>query len=114
LIVLPFVIAIKFTGTLDVWMIVVTLCISSALMSGASLMTGFVNGSFSKYGKNGTAAGIANSAASIGVVLQSYGFTFIADSYGWGAVTNVYIIGMGVIIIFSAVALPLWIRFKKQ
>jgi len=113
-IVLPFVMIIKLTGKLDVWIIVVAMCLTSVLMSGASLMNGFINGSFSKYGKNGTAAGITNSASSLGVVLQSYGFTFLADHFGWGAVTNVYVIGTAVCIIFTVCALPLWTRFKKQ
>ena len=32
---------------------------------------------FKKYGKNGTAAGIMNSAASFGIVVQSYGIARI-------------------------------------
>lgn len=112
--VFPFVLIIKFTGRLDVWLIVGAMCMASVFMSGASLMNGFINGSFSKYGKNGTAAGITNSASSLGVVLQSYGFTFLADHFGWGAVTDIYVIGVVVCIVFTACALPLWVRFKKQ
>ena len=112
--VLPFLLVIKFVGKLDVWMIVVAMCFASVLLSGASLMTSFINGSFSKYGRNGTAAGVNNSAASIGVVLQSYGFTSIADHFGWGVVTDVYIIGTLACVVFSLCALPLWQKYKKQ
>lgn len=112
--VLPFTVVIKFTGRINEWMIVFAMCLASVFMSGASLMNGFINGSFYKYGKNGTAAGITNSASSLGVVLQSYGFTFLADHFGWGTVTDVYVIGTIVCIIFTACSLPLWSRFKKQ
>lgn len=112
--VLPFAFVIKFTGKIDVLMIIVAMCIASALLSGASLMNGFINGSFSKYGKNGTAAGAYNAASSIGVVLQSYGFTSIADHFGWGVVTDVYIIGTLACVVFSLCALPLWQKYKKQ
>ncbi len=111
---LPLVVVIKFTGRLDAWIIVIALCIVSALLSGASLMTGFINGRFSRYGKSGTAAGITNSASSIGVVLQSYGFTFIADHYGWTSVSNVYIIGIIACIFFTGIGLFFWTKFKKM
>lgn len=114
LLTLPLTLVIKYTGKIDAWIIIVAMCLASALLSGTSLMSSFINGSFSKYGKSGTAAGISNSASSIGVVLQSYGFTFLADRFGWNAVTNVYIIGILACIFFAVAALPLWTRFKNQ
>ncbi len=111
---LPLTFVIKSTGKIDVWFIVAAMCLVSFLLSGASLMTSFINGSFSKYGKNGTAAGLANSASSIGVVLQSYGFTYVADHFGWSAVTTIYVIGISVCILFAACAYPLWRKYKNQ
>ena len=111
---LPLVVIMKFTGIFDVWIIATAMCVVSALMSGAFLMSSFINGSFSKYEKNGTASGITNSASSIGIVVQSYGFAFIADNFGWGVVTNLYIIGIVLCILFTVIALPLWTRFKNQ
>lgn len=113
IVILPLTFVIKLTGKLDVWMIMVAMCATSALMSGTTLMNGFINGSFSKYGKNGTAAGLFNSASSIGVVVQSYGFTYLADSFGWSAVTTVYVIGVCVCIFFSLCAYPLWKKYKN-
>ena len=111
---LPLTFVIKNTGKIDVWFIVAAMCLVSFLLSGASLMTSFISGSFSKYGKNGTAAGVANSANSIGVVLQSYGFTYVADHFGWSAVTTIYVIGISACILFAACAYPLWRKYKNQ
>ncbi len=114
LLTLPLTLVIKNTGKVDVWIIVVAMCLVSALLSGASLMSSFISGSFSRYGKNGTAAGMANSANSIGVVLQSYGFTYVADRFGWSTVTTIYVIGISVCIFFAICAYPLWRRYKNQ
>lgn len=111
---LPLTFVIKNTGKIDVWFIVAAMCMVSFLLSGASLMTSFINGSFSKYGKNGTAAGLSNSANSIGIVVQSYGFTYLADHSGWGAVTTLYVVGILACVFFSLCALPLWRKYKNQ
>lgn len=114
LITLPLTLIIKFIGTFDVWVVVAAICLTSALSSGTNLIISFINGYYSKYGKSGTAAGISNAASSLGVVLQSYGFAYIADRSGWGAVTTVYVIGIAACVLTFLFAHPLWTRFKNK
>jgi len=58
------------------------------------------------------ASGIANAAASVAIMIQSYGTTYVADHAGWKMVVWLYTALLGVGILCAAVAVPLWRRFK--
>lgn len=105
---------IKFTGIINVWIILFAMCILAMGLSGLVLMSSFYTGCFAAYGKNGTAAGVGNAATSLSIVLQSYGFSLLAEKFGWGAVTTAYMICIGLCILFTACALPLWTKFRKE
>ena len=51
---------------------------------------------FVKYGLNGTAAGILNAAASLGLVLNYCVFGPTAEAMGWSTVTTLWIVMVAV------------------
>lgn len=110
---LPFAIVLRYVGKISVTSSILALCGISIVIGAHNLLMAYYNMSFIKYGKNATAAGISNSAGSFGVMVESYGFLYIADKYGWNTVTSSWtgmIIG---IMILTAIAIPLYNRFKS-
>jgi sugar phosphate permease len=61
---------------------VATLCVMAVVTTAPTLFVSYFNTNFTKYGKNGTAAGISNAAASFGLVLSSYGMIALSDKFG--------------------------------
>lgn len=111
---IPFGMIMLFVGKLPIVIMIIALCFASALLSGVQLLGSRCSVAFAKYGKNGTAAGLINAAASIAIMIQSYGIVAVADNLGWNAVMDIWIkllIGSAVCLI---VALPLWDTFKKR
>ena len=93
---------------------VVNLCLMSVIATVPTILTSYFNAGFAKYGKNGTAAGISNSAASLGFVVSSYGITSIAESAGWGAVRLTWI---GMLAVSVATMIPvvfMYVSFKRR
>lgn len=99
-------------GKAPVFVMVASLCIAAAILSGINLIMSRCSASFVKYGKNGLASGIANAAASVAIMIQSYGTTYVADYAGWKMVVWLYTALLGGGILCAAVAVPLWRRFK--
>ena len=110
---LPFTIVLKLLGVIPVPYVVVALCCITAATTSTHLLLSYYNMSFEPYGRNATAAGLGNAAASIGVVFESYGFARVAESFGWSAVTSLWIIMLVVAVLCIAVAIPLSKRFKR-
>ena len=111
---LPFVFILRFVGDLSVGLIVFSLCMISLFLTAVSLLTNFFNMHYTKFGLNGTAAGIINAASSFGFALQYCLFGSIADSYGWPTVTTLWIILSVITIICIALAIRPSIRFIKN
>ncbi len=86
---IPFSAALIFVGDIPVWLAVLCFCCISTAVTGSSLLQSYYNVLFTRYGKNGTVAGIANAAASMGIVIQSYGLMAVSESFGWSAVAIV-------------------------
>ena len=72
------------------------------------------NTTFAKYGKNGAAAGIMNSAASFGIVLLNYGVLRISDVWGWDAVRYLWLALVGVYLLCAFVVLAINNNFRKM
>ena len=83
---LPFVGAIFLLGRAPVFFMVVSMAMVALLTAASELLQNFIVMRFAKLGKSGEAAGIANAGNALGVVLQSYGITYLADCWGWKAV----------------------------
>ncbi len=111
---LPFAIVLRFVGDLPIWLVVLSLCMISMLLTATHLFTQYFTMYYVFCGKNGTAAGVINAAASCGLLLQYCVFGSVADRFGWSAVTTAWI-GM---VVVSAVSLAFAIipaaRFKSK
>lgn len=101
-------------GKAPVFLVVVSLCVAAAILSGINLIMSRCSASFVKYGKNGLASGVANAAASVAIMIQSYGTAYVADHAGWQMVVWLFIVLLGVSILCTGVAIPLWRRFKTD
>ena len=111
---LPFTVVLRFVGLAPVWLIVMSLCMISLLLTSTHLFTQYFNLNFTKYGKNGLAAGVLNAAASFGLVLQYWVFGSIADDFGWQVVTALWIGMMASAILCIAFAVGPAKKFKKM
>ena len=110
---LPFTAVLHFIGSCRVELTMASLCIVAATLSGTHYLSLSYNMRFSRYGLNATAAGITNATASFGVVIQSYGFTLLAEKASWNAVADMWTVLIGVSTLLLMLALPSWKRFKK-
>lgn len=111
---IPFSVVLKMVGSVPVSYAVFSLCGISVVLTATHLLLSYFNLYFVPYRRNGLAAGISNSAASFGIVLQSYGFVRIAEDYSWNTVTTLWVIMLIVAVVFTALAIPLSIKFKKK
>jgi sugar phosphate permease len=102
---LPFAVLLRFVGDLPIAIVVAALAMIAMLLSPTVLFTQHYNMHFTKYGKNGTAAGVLNAAASLGFTLQYCVFGPLAENLGWPIVTTLWIvmIALGGISVFFAI-----------
>lgn len=110
---LPLMVLVCFVGKVPLLVMMVCLCVSSALLTGTGLLMSHVFAAFAKYGKNGLACGVYNSLASIAIVVQSYGVLLVADHAGWKGACCLFVILLIVAIVGALIALPMWNRFKQ-
>ena len=110
----PFCLVMKFIGDVPIPIMVVSMCMISMLLTPTGLLTSYYNARFSTYGKNGVAAGTSNAASSIGVILQSYGFVYIADVYNWNTVMSLWVIIIITAIVFTLLAMFLFRKFEDS
>ncbi len=111
---LPFTVILGFVGELPLWSIVLSLCMISMALTATHLLAQYYNMLFIPYAKNGTVAGILNSASSFGLVLQYCVFGLVAENFGWTVVTTTWIGMIAVSIIFTALAIRPANRLKKM
>lgn len=103
-------------GKAPVFLVVISLCLVAAILSGISLIMSRCSASFAKYGTSGLASGVYNSAASIAITIQSYGVAYVADhtKSGWMVVVWLFIVLLGLGVVCSRIAVPMWKRFKAN
>ena len=114
LITLPFLFVIHFVGHCPVWLMLISLCVIVAALNGTHYLSLSYNMRFTRYGLNGTVAGITNAAASLGFVVQSYGFTLLVEATSWSFTGDMWLIMIGVSALSLIAALPTWKRFKSM
>ncbi len=114
LISLPITIVLRFVGTIPVWAVVTSLCLQSMFLSATTLLGSIFNMRFTKYGLNGTAAGLLNCMQSLGIVIQYCLFGTIAESFGWQIVTTLWIIMIIIAILCTVFGLRSSNRFIKN
>ena len=101
-------------GKVPVFFIVTSLCMAAAILSGINLIMSRCSARFAKYGKSGLASGVANSAASVAIMVQSYGTAYVADNAGWKMVVGLFIVLLSIGVVCAGIAIPLWRRFKTN
>lgn len=101
-------------GQAPVFLILTSLCVAAAILSGINLIMSRCSASFAKYGKSGLASGVSNSAASVAIMVQSYGIAYVADVSGWNTVIWLFLALLGIGILCGGIAIPLWKRFKMN
>ena len=111
---LPFTVVLRFVGELPVWLVILSLSMISMSLSATHLLTQYFNLLYIPYGKNGTAAGILNAAASFGMVLQYCVFGSVAQDYGWATVTTLWIVMVSLGIAFCLATVVPAKKFRKQ
>ncbi len=110
----PFAIVLRFVGDLPVGIVVASLAMIALLLSPTALFVQHYNMRFIKYGKNGTAAGVLNAAASLGFTFQFCIFGPVAQNLGWPIVTTIWIAMIVLAIISIVLALRPFRSFIKQ
>ncbi len=111
---LPFVIIMKYIGSVRLAVAVGAMCVTTLFLSGTHLLISHCSMYFAKYGKNGTAAGIINASGAFGIIIYSYGFAKIAEKYNWNVVMNLLIVFTVLCILLNIIACILWRRFRKD
>ena len=111
---LPFTVVLRFVGEIPAWLVILSLSMISMSLSATHLLTQYFNMLYIPYGKNGTAAGILNAAASLGLVLQYCVFGSVAQDHGWSTVTTLWIIMVALGALFCALTVLPAKRFKKH
>ncbi len=102
-----------FSASVPVSMLLMALIV--AFMHGINIMLiGHVPKRFVKYGKVATFSGVLNSCTYIGASLSTYAFASIAENKGWNATILTWVIVSAVGIVFCAVAVPIWKRFRRN
>jgi sugar phosphate permease len=109
---IPFAVLLRFVGKLPVGIVVAALATIAFLLTPTVLCTQHYNMSFTKYGRNGTAAGVLNAAASLGFTLQFCVFGPVAENLGWPIVTTIWIVMIALGGVSIAFAIRPFKRFK--
>lgn len=104
---------ICFTGKTPVFLIVICLCVTSAILTGSGLLVSHASAAFAKYGMNGLATGVYNALASLSIVAQSYGVVKIADYSGWNVACYFLFALLLIAGASTLIAIPLWKKFKQ-
>lgn len=111
-IMIPMSILLCMLGDIPYYMIIAAMSIISLCSTAGSYLISAYNSRFAAFGKDGTIAGIINCAGSAALIVQTYGFNAIADSYGWIAVSNLWVILSAITTLLAIIALPVYISFR--
>lgn len=110
----PLLLIVTFVGDAPLLLIIAAL---TALMVATGLMSvyfSYVSKTFEKYGYGATLAGLFNCMASLGIVLANFVFARLADNFGWGITTKVWLIIAIASLLLCVIAIPIWRKFKKR
>lgn len=110
---IPFTVILLFVGKINLFFMLVTLCLCCALFTGSSLFTSYYSNQFVKFGMNATVAGVINAAAAMGIVVAGYGFLRISELWNWQVVTASWIgVAIACVVLLAAI-LPGYKKFKE-
>lgn len=93
---------------------VITMCLIAGVTTATNLFTSTISAAFEKYGKNATAAGLANAAVSFGYIAP-LGTALLQEKTGsWTAVKIAIAIAAALSLLIAILVLPLYNKFKKK
>ena len=111
---IPLCVVLCLVGTVPSWIIIAAMSGISFCTTSMVLFVSYYNASFAVFGKDGTVAGLSNCAASAALIVQTYGFSAIADGYGWMTVNRIWVILSILATLLMVMALPIYIKFKNK
>ena len=76
------IIVMSFVGEISLGVFVAALSVASLILNGEGIIMSRCNAAFAKYGKNGVAAGVNNSASAVAFMIQNYVVVAVADHSG--------------------------------
>lgn len=113
-IMIPMSVILCMLGKVPSYMIIVAMSAISLCSTAATYLISAYNSKFAEFGKDGTIAGMINCAGSAALIVQTYGFQALADSFGWIAVSNLWVVLSAITTMLSVIALPIYINFKRK
>jgi len=93
---------------------VICMCLIAGITTATSLFSNTISSAFVKYGKNATAAGLANAAVSLGFVAPLIAVMIQENTESWGAVKIAIAIAAAASVVIALLVLPLYNRFMKK
>jgi OPA family glycerol-3-phosphate transporter-like MFS transporter len=109
----PALLVITFVGQVHLAVIIAVLAILMVATGLMSVFFSYVSKAFEKFGYGATIAGLFNCMAAVGIVLANYVFTKIADKFGWGVTTKLWLVIAIASLILCLIVIPIWGRFKR-
>jgi len=109
-----FVSAIALIFVPNILAMVIVLCVLSMFATAATLFASYFYATYTKYGKNGTAAGIGNAAASFGIVLLNYGVVKLSEIYDWTTVRIIWAVTVAVALLLIGAVMIINRRFRQS
>lgn len=107
-------IGLVFISHLNAVVSVILLALITSLMVAINhVFLTLVPVSFASHGRSATMAGLLDAVAYAGSAVSSYGFGAIADSIGWNKTIIIWFVIVCVALVFCAVIVRRWERFKK-
>ncbi|MBQ4631081.1 MAG: MFS transporter [Clostridia bacterium] len=98
-------------GKINMWIILAIVSIVILIAAAGSYIATYMAVPFTKYGFNGTAAGILNAMASLGIVVGNFALTRIADSFNWSTVWIVLTVMSAAGCVLCLIAFVPWKKF---
>lgn len=111
---LPACFMMLFIGKIPLWLAVGLLVLSTTMIYGMTNLSVRIAAVFSKFGYSATVSGLINAMVCFGIVIGNMGYGYIAENYGWTAVTAIWLIICALAVILGIPATVMWKKFVKS
>jgi sugar phosphate permease len=110
----PFSFLTLLVGSIDYRLLIAIVALLVLAASCSSFFFTIIAQRFNKWGMSATVAGIQNTFAAFGIVAANGFLTWMGDSFGWLSALISVIALIGVSVLLTGIALPMWRKFKKK
>ena len=111
---LPACILMLFIGKIPLPAVLILLVVSTSVTYAMTNVMVRISAAFEPFGYSATVSGMLKSLTCFGLVTANAGYGFLAEHFGWNAVTTLWLIVCAVAICFGLIASVLWHRFWKK